>query len=106
MTKKTGSPRDDPRRRTSDMTFVGIDLAGSEKRQTGFLSPEGATWPRTAVIYDDDQLLSRMARYKPTLIGMDAPLFLPADRCCLRNDCTCPKDTSVPEHGATAAGNL
>ena len=28
----------------------------------------------------------------PTLVGMDAPLFLPAGRCCLRNDCTCPKD--------------
>ena len=90
MTKRQEA-RGDPGRRTSGMTFVGIDLAGSEKRQTGFCRLRGRR-AETAVIYDDDQLLSRMARYRPTLVGMDAPLFLPAGRCCLRNDCTCPRD--------------
>ena len=90
MTKRQEA-RGDPGRRTSGMTFVGIDLAGSEKRQTGFCRLKGRR-AETAVIYDDDQLLSRMARYRPTLVGMDAPLFLPAGRCCLRNDCTCPRD--------------
>ena len=73
------------------MSFIGIDLAGSQARQTGFCRLRGRR-AETAVIYDDDQLLARMVRYKPTMVGMDAPLFLPAGRCCLRNDCTCPRD--------------
>ena len=78
-------------RRSAPDAFVGLDLAGSEKRQTGLcLLSEGIA--TTEVVYDDAQLLGRLDDVAPTYIGIDAPLFLPAGRCCLRNDCTCPRD--------------
>ena len=97
VTPKTAASRNrrvrnaPPRWRSTPAAFVGLDLAGSEKRQTGlcFLSKGHAA---TEVVYDDRQLLERLDDLAPTYIGIDAPLFLPAGRCCLRNDCTCPRD--------------
>jgi uncharacterized protein len=71
--------------------FVGIDLAGSPKRPTGVCLLQGRR-VRTKVIYEDDELFRFIGKVAPTNLGIDAPLFLPFGRCCLRNDCTCPRD--------------
>jgi len=41
--------------------------------------------------------LKFIGRAGPTHIGIDAPLFLPLGRCCLRDDCTCPRDVHFRE---------
>jgi predicted nuclease with RNAse H fold len=78
------------------MTFVGIDLAGSEKRPTGLCTLRGRS-VKTKVVFSNDELIRRLERIGPTFIGVDAPLFLPLGRCCLRNDCTCPRDVHFRE---------
>src|ERR1051326_455176 len=70
--------------------FVGIDLAASPRRPTGVCVIRGRQI-KTTVAYDDDELLGFIKRVKPTYVGVDAPLFLPLGRCCLRDDCTCPR---------------
>lgn len=70
------------------MTFIGIDLAGSEKRPTGLCFLAGKK-VETCVVFSNRELLEHLAPLRPTLVGIDAPLFLPLGRCCLRNDCTC-----------------
>jgi predicted nuclease with RNAse H fold len=71
-------------------TFIGIDLAGSPKRPTGLCLLNGKR-ARTAVAFSDEDVLEFIEGAAPTNVGLDAPLFLPAGRCCLRNDCTCPR---------------
>ena len=51
----------------------------------------------TTVAYEDDELLAFIKRAAPTNVGIDAPLFLPLGRCCLRNDCTCPRNIHFRE---------
>lgn len=72
-------------------TFIGIDLAGSPARPTGVCLLKGSRI-KTCVTYGDDELLEVIGKAAPTHVGIDAPLFLPLGRCCLRNDCTCPRD--------------
>jgi predicted nuclease with RNAse H fold len=73
------------------MIFVGIDLAGSPKRPTGICFINGKR-ARTAIAFSDDELRTALKQIRPTYVGIDAPIFLPLGRCCLRNDCTCPRD--------------
>jgi predicted nuclease with RNAse H fold len=76
--------------------FVGIDLAASPRRPTGVCIIHGRR-VLTANVFEDDELLKFIARAKPTNVGVDAPLFLPMGRCCLRDDCTCPRDIHFRE---------
>jgi hypothetical protein len=59
---------------------VGIDLAGSEARRTGFcvLGPDGRT--ETKVLGSDDAILAAVRRAAPAVVSIDAPLFLPLGR--------------------------
>ena len=82
--------------RTSSITFVGVDLAGSQKRQTGLCFLKG-NLADTEVVLDDGQLMSRLRSLQPTYIGIDAPLFFPAGRCCLSNKCACGPDVHFRE---------
>jgi predicted nuclease with RNAse H fold len=78
------------------MTFIGIDLAGSPARPTGVcLMRRGRI--TTSVVFGNDELLDFISRVPPKYVGVDAPLFLPAGRCCVRNDCTCPRDIHFRE---------
>src|SRR5262245_49775550 len=43
----------------------------------------------TSVVYGDEALVHFIGDLGGTNVGIDAPLFLPLGRCCLRNDCTC-----------------
>jgi predicted nuclease with RNAse H fold len=71
-------------------TFIGIDLAGSPKRPTGVCILRG-TRAKTTVAFSDDDVLRFIDSQPATNVGVDAPLFLPLGRCCLRNDCICPR---------------
>jgi hypothetical protein len=61
------------------MHVVGIDLAGSEKRQTGFCILDGMK-AYTSVLYTDEEIIDKIEEVKPDIIAIDAPLSLPEGR--------------------------
>jgi predicted nuclease with RNAse H fold len=90
-------PISDYRRMTSRTAwFIGIDLAGSPKRPTGICRLRG-TRVESKVAFGDDEILDFIGNRAATYVGIDAPLFLPLGRCCLRDDCTCPRDIHFRE---------
>jgi predicted nuclease with RNAse H fold len=62
------------------LTVVGIDLAGSEKRNTGFCVMDTKMRCRTEVLHTDDEILTSTTRAAPSVVSIDAPLFLPRGR--------------------------
>ena len=69
------------------MKVVGIDLAGSEKRNTGFCRMEG-NQAEVSVLHTDEEILQALGQ-GVEVAAIDAPLSLPRGRCCLRDDCPC-----------------
>jgi predicted nuclease with RNAse H fold len=61
------------------MLVVGIDLAGSESRQTGFCVLRGMK-VETLIVYSDDEIIRKIEELKPELIAIDAPLSIPKGR--------------------------
>jgi predicted nuclease with RNAse H fold len=61
------------------MLVVGIDLAGSESRQTGFCVLRGMK-VETLIVYSDDEIIRKIEELKPELIAIDAPLSMPKGR--------------------------
>jgi len=61
------------------LNVVGLDLAGSPKRNTGFclLHRQLCT---TSVLYSDEEILSEVRLAAPEVVSIDAPLFLPKGR--------------------------
>ncbi len=59
---------------------VGIDLAGSEKRNTGFCVMDAKMRCRTSVLHIDEEILDSTRRATPSVVSIDAPLFLPKGR--------------------------
>jgi predicted nuclease with RNAse H fold len=59
--------------------FIGIDLAGSEKRNTGFciLKNSNAT---TFVLHKNEEILEKVKESNAKIVAIDAPLFLPLGR--------------------------
>jgi predicted nuclease with RNAse H fold len=68
--------------------ILGLDLAGSPRRPTGFCALRGR---RVTVghLFGDGDILAMVKALAPHLIAIDAPLGLPAGRCCLLNTCAC-----------------
>jgi uncharacterized protein len=68
--------------------ILGLDLAGSPRRPTGYCALRGR---RVTVghLFGDDDIVATVNTVAPHLIAIDAPLGLPAGRCCLLNSCTC-----------------
>lgn len=62
------------------MTIVGIDLAGSPKRNTGVCILRGRTITKWATVFSDDEILTFVQNAEPDLIAIDAPLNLPPGR--------------------------
>lgn len=61
------------------MNVVGLDLAGSPKRHTGFcLLHRGLCV--TSVLHSDEEILSETRLAAPDVVSIDAPLFLPKGR--------------------------
>jgi predicted nuclease with RNAse H fold len=59
---------------------VGIDLAGSPKRNTGIctLKKDNITW--CTIVHTDQEIIKYIEEENPTLIAVDAPLNLPPGR--------------------------
>jgi predicted nuclease with RNAse H fold len=69
------------------LRFVGIDLAGSPNRPTGFctIDREGNTW--CGILYQDSEILAAVKKSKTKVVAIDAPLALPKGRHCLEEHC-------------------
>jgi predicted nuclease with RNAse H fold len=80
-----------PHRRSS-ICILGLDLAGSPRRPTGFCVLSGGR-VHVGHLYGDEGILATVATAAPQLIAIDAPLALPAGRCCLRDTCACARTT-------------
>ena len=59
---------------------VGIDLAGSEKRNTGFCLMDSWMRCQTATLHTDREILDATLKAGPSVVSIDAPLFLPKGR--------------------------
>jgi uncharacterized protein len=62
------------------MIVVGVDLAGSPKRPTGFCAMDGRLRASTKVLGTDEEILDSISQVSPKVVSIDAPLFLPAGR--------------------------
>lgn len=61
------------------MIIVGLDLAGVERRPTGFCILKGMN-VETSLAYTDDVILKCTEEPQPRVVAIDAPLSLPAGR--------------------------
>ncbi|MEM2910534.1 MAG: DUF429 domain-containing protein [Nitrososphaerota archaeon] len=59
---------------------VGIDLAGSESRPTGFCAMTEDLVANTSVVYKDHEILGLVRSTMPRIVAIDAPLSLPRGR--------------------------
>ncbi len=59
---------------------VGIDLAGSEKRNTGFCAMDFQMRCKTATLHTDGEIHDATLKASPSVVSIDAPLFLPKGR--------------------------
>lgn len=59
---------------------MGLDLAGSPKRNTGICLLKGMTVAAYATVYSDDEILDFVKAARPALVAIDAPLSLPPGR--------------------------
>jgi len=62
------------------MIVVGIDLAGVEKRPTGFCVLNENLTAKTCLLYSNKQLIQEIEKIKPSIVSIDAPLALPKAR--------------------------
>jgi predicted nuclease with RNAse H fold len=62
------------------MIIVGIDLAGSERRNTGICVLSEKLEAKCFVVHTDKEILEMVEKFKPKLIAIDAPLSLPKGR--------------------------
>jgi predicted nuclease with RNAse H fold len=65
-------------------TVVGLDLAGSPLRRTGFCTLRAGRTVETQVLGPDEEILERTLRCRPALVAIDAPLSLPRGRASLQ----------------------
>jgi predicted nuclease with RNAse H fold len=61
-------------------TVVGIDLAGSPKRDTGICRMRGKRILEYATVHTDEEIMAFVKDSKPALVVIDAPLHLPPGR--------------------------
>lgn len=72
-------------RRISLRPVVGLDLAGSPRRRTGFCRLGPGLRTRTEPLFGDREILAAVAAARPALVGIDAPLSLPLGRASLES---------------------
>ncbi len=73
------------------MKIIGIDLAGVEKKTTGFAVLEKGMKVKTKALHTDEEIIEATLKEKPKLVTIDAPLGLPKGRCCIEYNCKCVK---------------
>jgi uncharacterized protein len=59
---------------------VGVDLAGSPRRNTGICLLKGMTVASLATLRADEEILAFIDQARPDLVAIDAPLSLPPGR--------------------------
>jgi predicted nuclease with RNAse H fold len=59
---------------------VGIDLAGSQKRNTGICTLKKDSISFCTIVHTDQEIINYIEKEDPTLIAIDAPLNLPPGR--------------------------
>jgi len=62
------------------MRIVGLDLAGSEKRDTGFCYMSESLKCETSALHTDKEILEATLSANPDIVSIDAPLCLPKGR--------------------------
>lgn len=62
------------------MKVVGLDLAGSEKRTTGFCLIDDNLNVVTQALKTDEEIISETLKVTPDVVSIDAPLCLPKGR--------------------------
>lgn len=68
-------------KRIGRMKFLGIDLAGSEKRDTGIaVIDENLNVLHVSIVHKDSEIIETTKRFRPEIIAIDAPLSLPRGR--------------------------
>jgi len=69
------------------MTFIGIDLAGSPKRPTGFCVTNSKKRVKCRILYTNKEILEAVKKTTAEIVAIDAPLALPNGRHCLGEHC-------------------
>jgi predicted nuclease with RNAse H fold len=69
------------------LKFVGLDLAGSPKRPTGFCTIDLKRYTHCKILYSDSEILAAVSKSKARFVAIDAPLALPKGRHCLGEHC-------------------
>jgi hypothetical protein len=59
---------------------VGVDLAASERRDTGFCRLDRSKRASVRVLHTDLEILDAVGEAQPEVVSIDAPLFLPRGR--------------------------
>jgi uncharacterized protein len=59
---------------------VGVDLAGSPKRDTGFCVMDERMVASASILHTDNEIQARTVEAAPAVVSIDAPLFLPKGR--------------------------
>lgn len=77
--RRRASPPSAPRSRRAG-PVLGLDLAGSPRRSTGWCLLYGEADARAGVVHDDAEIAELVARARPALVIVDAPLSLPRGR--------------------------
>lgn len=67
-------------KRAEARRVVGLDLAGSPKRDTGACVMEGPRRLNASVLHSDREILAFLEEARPQLVVIDAPLSLPRGR--------------------------
>lgn len=62
------------------MAVVGVDLAGVERRDTGFCTLDRRMKVRTAILHTDHEIIDTCLKARPDVVAIDAPLSLPKGR--------------------------
>ena len=62
------------------MRAVGLDLAGSKTRTTGFCLLDENLHSQTKALYEDAEVVSETVAASPGVVSIDAPLSLPRGR--------------------------
>jgi len=60
--------------------IVGIDLAASEKRNTGFCAMNTLLECRTKILHTDNEIVSAAVKTNAQVVSIDAPLSIPKGR--------------------------
>jgi uncharacterized protein len=69
-----------PARSPGRPVSVGLDLAGSPSRRTGFCLLGPGLRTRTRVLGPDDEIVREVVASRPAIVAIDAPLALPRGR--------------------------